>query len=48
MSFSSHSSKLAKNYDGDVDDGVHFIQQAAQKNVRLTMLRSAEDTTGRK
>jgi hypothetical protein len=33
-------SKLAKNYDGDTEDGVNFIQQSAQKSVRLTLARS--------
>jgi hypothetical protein len=36
-------SKLAKNYDGDVDDGLHFVQQAAQKNIRVAMLRAARE-----
>ena len=36
-------SKLAKNYDGDTEDGVNFIQQAAQRSVRQTMLRAARE-----
>lgn len=36
-------SKLMKNYDGDTEDGVNFIHQAAQKNVRLTLLRGARE-----
>jgi hypothetical protein len=35
--------KLAKNYDGDTEDFVNFAQQAAQKNLRLQMVRSARE-----
>lgn len=32
-------SKLSKNYDGDTEDAVNFVQQAQQKNVRVMMVR---------
>jgi len=32
--------KLAKNYDGDTEDFTNFVQAAAAKNIRLTLLRA--------
>jgi len=42
-------SRLQKNYDGDTEDFTNFVKSAAQRNVRLTMLRGEiEDAAGGK
>jgi hypothetical protein len=42
------NAKLLWNEDGDTEDTVHFVRQAAQKNVRVSMLRGArEDAAAR-